>query len=374
MGNFKKRMKSNHYFKLFNLFLFSVLISGNSTADTKITPVSIVEAKKGYVNEEIPLTGSVVSIRTSQISPKEQGYIDSLLVDVGDIVKKGEPLVYLDRQLVDIEITRVRALLNEAKAQIKEYKRQQAEAKELVAKKHIAATSYEAATAEVEINSAVVQRLEAELKRQQTIAQRHVLKAPFDGVITKKMVEVGQWIDTNTALFELTELDPLRVSVPVPQFYFSRINIGTPVKIKYDAIAEKVFDAEVSIKVPASNQTTRTFPVLIKVANKDQLIAPGMSARVIFQLQNEDVEKSILLPRDAIVQKPDGTKTVWVINKVKGETKVNPVIVQTGKSHLDYIQLKTGNIETGDKIIVKGNELLQPDQHVDVIEVLDYTL
>jgi membrane fusion protein, multidrug efflux system len=367
-------MESNCSFKRYSFFLISLFICGNIFAADNVTPVSVVAAKKGMLNEEVPLTGSVTSIRTSNISPKEQGYIETLLVDIGDIVKKGDPVMYLDRQLVDIEISRVRALLNEAKAQVKENKRQQAESKELVAKKHIAATSYEAATAKVEISSAVVQRLEAELKRQITISERHTLNAPFDGVITEKMVEVGQWIDTNTPLFQLTELNPLRVEVPVPQFYFSRINVGTSVKIKYDAIAGKVFDAKVTIKVPASSQNTRTFPVMIEVANDKQLIAPGMSARVVFLLPDDNTEQSILLPRDAIVQKPDGTKTVWLINNVQGVTKVNPVVVQTGKSHLDYIQIKTGNIGTGDKIIVKGNELLQPNQSVDVIEELDYTL
>jgi membrane fusion protein, multidrug efflux system len=347
---------------------------GNLFAAEKITPVSVVAAKKGSINEEVPLTGSVTSIRTSQISPKEEGYIESLLVDEGDFVKKGDPIMSFDRQLADIEVARVRAQLDEARARVKENKRQQEEAKELVAKKHIAATSYEAATAEVEINTAVVQRLEAELRRQQTIANRHTLYAPFDGVITDKMVEVGQWINTDTPMFELTELNPLRIEVPVPQFYFSRINIGTPVKIKYDAIPDQIFNAQVSIKVPTSSQNTRTFPVMIEVENNQQLIAPGMSARVSFELSNVATTESILLPRDAIVQKSDGTKTVWIVDSKQGETKANPVVVQTGKSHLDYIQIKIGNIDAGDQIIVKGNELLQPDQSVSVIEVLDYTL
>jgi membrane fusion protein, multidrug efflux system len=356
------------------VFIVALFFFTNVFAADKVTPVSVVTAKKGIVNEEVPLTGSVVSIRTSLISPKVEGYIESLFIDEGDSVKKGDRIMYIDRQLADIEITRVNAQLNEARARVKEYKRQQAEAKELVAKKHIAATSYEATTAEVEINSAVVQRLEAELRRQQLISERHTLYAPFDGVITDKKVEVGQWIDTNTPLFELTEMNPLRIEVPVPQFYFGRINIGTPVKVKYDAIPDKLFDAQVTIKIPTSSQNTRTFPVMIKVNNDDQLIAPGMSARVIFQLPDSGVEQTILLPRDAIVQKPDGTKTVWLIEDKQGETRASPVIVITGKNHLDKIQIKTGDIDTGDQVVIKGNELLQPNQNVDVIEVLDYTL
>ncbi len=359
-----------------NILIIAVamLCCGNLLAQESSTPVSVVTAKVGRVNEVIPLTGSVTSIRRSRISPKEEGYIESLLVDEGDAVQKGDPIMYFDRQLAEIETLRVRALLNEARARLKEFKRQREETAELIAKKHVAHTAYEAAVANVEINAAVVERLQAELRRQQIISERHILYAPFDGVITNKMVEVGQWVDTNTSLFELTELNPLRVEVPVPQYYFSRINIGTQVKIKFDAIADREFSAQVTTKVPASSQTTRTFPIMIKIENDQRLIAPGMSARVIFQLAGSNNVESVLLPRDAIVQKPDGTRTVWVIKNKEGVSKANPVNVETGKSYLDKIEITLGNIKAGDPVVVKGNELLQPGQIVNIIEDLDYSL
>lgn len=358
-----------------NSVLFFLLFSfGNSFAQETITPVSVVAAKMGKVSEEVPLTGSVSSIQTSHLSAKVEGYIDSLLVDKGDTVKKGDPIMYFDHQLIDIEITRVRAQLSEAKARVKEFVRQRDEAEELVKKKSIASTTYEAAVAQVEINSAVVARLEAELKRQQTLSERHTLYAPFDGVITDKMVEVGEWVDTNTPLFELTALNPLRIEVPVPQLYFSRINTGTPVKIKYDAIPDQEFAAQVTTKVPVSHQNTRTFPVMIRIENEDRLIAPGMSARVFFQLSEPNAEQSVLLPRDAIVRKPDGSKTVWVAEDKEGITKVNPVAVKTGKSHLNNIEIAQGNIHPGDRIVIKGNELLQAGQNINIVEELDYKL
>ncbi|MBL1143216.1 MAG: efflux RND transporter periplasmic adaptor subunit [Proteobacteria bacterium] len=369
-------MDNKLFFKTHIHILFIVILTmcGNLFAADKFTPVSVVSVKKGIINEEVPLTGSVTSIRTSQISPKEEGYIESLLVDEGDVVKKGDPVLNLDSQLADVEIARVRAQLEEAKARQKELERQRDESKELVKKKHIASTNYEAKAAEVEINSAVIKRLETELKRQQIIAGRHILYAPFDGVITEKMVEVGQWVETNTALFELTELSPLRIKVPVPQFYFSRINVGTAVKIKYDAISKVEFSAQVTTKVPVSSQNTRTFPVMIKIDNNDQLIAPGMSARVIFQLTEQQAAQSIILPRDAIVQKPDGSKEVWLIDKQQGIAKASPVPVKTGKAYLNNIEIIPGKIQSGDRIVIKGNELLQAGQTVNVIEELDFNL
>ena len=346
----------------------------NVSAQEKITPVSVITAKSGQLRQEVPLTGSVYSLRSSQLTPKEEGYIDSIYVDKGDVIEKGDTILQLDRRLVDTEVLRVNAQLDEALARDKELKRQRDEAAELVKKKHIPSTNLEAAAAEVEINSAVIKRLQAELKRQKIVAERHTLLAPFSGVISNKLVEVGQWIETNTTLFELTELNPLRIEVPVPQFYFDRINVGTPVTIKYDAISGKVFIAEVSNKVPVSSSTTRTFPVLIRIDNSELNIAPGMSARVKFQLSVNNSSQSVLIPRDAIVRKSNGSESVWIVEQLDGTTKTRPITVKTGKSFLNNIELVYGDVNTGDVIVIKGNELLQPGQKVNVIEEQDYSL
>lgn len=349
-------------------------VNFNVFAEDKITPVSVVTVKTGQLRQEIPLTGTVNSIRMSRLNTKVEGYIESIYVDKGDLVKKGDPVIKLDRELVETEILRVNAQLTEAKARSKELERQRDEAAELVEKKHIPATTHEAATAEVEINNAVIKRLLAELKRQQILSKWHTVYAPFDGVISTKMTEVGQWVETNTNLFELIELNPLRIEVPVPQFYFDQIDVGTSVTIKYDAIANKIFTAEVTDKVPASNQTTRTFPVLIRIDNSEQYITPGMSARVRFQIAKKSSSQTILMPRDTVVKQPDGSESVWMIEEHQSIIKVRPVKVKTGKSYLNNVELVIGSLNAGDRVVIKGNELLQPGQQVNVIEELDYNL
>lgn len=343
-------------------------------AEERPTPVSVVTAKTGELREEVPLTGTVASIRTVRISPKEAGYIESLRVDESNIVRKGDVILELDRQLAELEVARVQAQLNEARARQRELVRQRDEAAELVKKKHIASTAFEAAAAEVEINKAVIQRLETELQRQQVVSERHTVYAPFDGVIAEKLVEVGQWVNSNTPLFSLIELNPLRIEVSVPQFYFNRLNVNTPVSIRYDAIPDQVFTASVTAKIPVSDQIARTFPVFIKIDNTNQVVAPGMSARVTFKLTGEETVKSLLLPRDAVVQKPDGTKTVWIVADKDGAIQAQPVKVITGKNVRANVEIKSEQIAIGDRIVVKGNELLQPGQAVNVIEQLDYPL
>lgn len=335
-------------------------------------PVSVVEAATAPVYEEIPLTASVTARRLSQISPKVGGLISVVLVDDGNEVKQGDPLLRLDRVMAEIELTQARAELNEARARLKEAKRQRDEAAELVKDNSIASTSYEASVAEVEINAAAVSRLEAGVMiREETLA-RHTIYAPFDGIVTGKLIEAGEWVDTRTTLFELAEIDVLRIVIPVPQYYFNQIEIGTAVRIRFDSLPDRVFYEKITGKVPMGSSSARTFPVLIDMRNTDRMISPGMSARVRIQL--EQIGEALLVPRDAIIKRPDGSESVWVVDQEKGVFKAKSIQIQTGKAFNGNLEVVEGLLNIGDKVVVRGNEILRPNEVVRISEEIKSSL
>ena len=273
-------------------------------AEDTAMPVVVVKVVIAPVYEELPLSGTVVSPRVSRISPKVEGLVAEVLVEAGDQVKAGDPLVLLDPVMAEIELTRVKAEVNEAQARLNEAIRQRHEGAELVEKKHIPFTTYAALIAEVEIQTAALQKLKADHNRQIEVLERHRVSAPFDGVISKKLVESGQWVETSDAVTELVQISVLRVDVPVPQHYFSHIEVGTPVSIRFDAIPNRDFTAQVSSKVPVGHKSARTFPVRIDIQNSDRLIAPGMSARVHIRISKSITEQAVLLPRLAVMHAP----------------------------------------------------------------------
>ena len=359
------------WFCLFPLLLAAGLAHAQAE---KAIPVKIVKTIIAPVHEELPLTGSVTTRRLSRISPEVAGLVATLHVDEGDEVKQGDTLLELDKVLAGIDSAAARAQVKEAQARLKEAVRQKDEAAELVAKKHIPATRYEAALAMVEIDSAVLERLKKELNRREEIVSRHVIKAPFDGVITQKMIEKGEWVSIDTPLFELAEIKSLRVNVPVPQFYFNDLQLGTPVRLTFDAYPGRDFLAEVTMKVPMSNVSTRTFPVKIDLDNSERLLAPGMSARVIFQLNDAAAELSLLLPQDAIVRKPDGSESIWVLQPEGSSLTARQVQVRTGRSYRENIEITAGEVQAGDRVVVRGNEILRPGQRVEIKEELRMNL
>lgn len=347
--------------KFILLILLSAGVTGTANAQAPTPLVAVVEATRSTLYEELPLSGTVSTRRLSRLSPKLAGLVDEMLVDAGDEVMEGDAILKLDNVLAQIELDRVRSQLNEAIARNNEAIRQRDEAEELIDKKHIAATSYENLKAEVDITAATVSQLQAAVSAQRELLDRHTVYAPFDGVITQKLVEAGEWVSTNTPLFQLTEVNVVRLEIPVPQFYFNQIDIGTPVKVMFDAIPGRVFDEAVSIKVPMAANTTRTFPVRIDMMNVDRSISPGMSVRARILL--EESSEHIIIPRDAIVRQADGRNVVWL---VEGTDGVRQVSVQTGRSYIDNIEIIEGMINEGDQVIVRGNETLTPDQKVRI--------
>ena len=270
--------------RLLPLLVLSQLAAGGPVAarEDQAAPVKVARAVMAPVREELPLTGSVTARRLSRIAPEVAGLVAAVRVDEGDEVRQGEVLLELDRTIADLEYAGAQARVKEAQAQAAEAARQRDETAELVKKKHIASTRYEAALAAAEVSAAALERLQAELRRQAELLRRRAVRAPFAGVIAKKMVEEGEWVKTDANLFELAEVRRLRVIVPVPQFYFSEVRVGAPARVAFDAYPGRSFPAQVSMKVPLSNEAARTFPVRIDLENEAGLFAPGMSARVVF--------------------------------------------------------------------------------------------
>ena len=335
----------------------------------KAKPVSVIRASQAEVHEEIPLTGSVIARRISRISPRVEGFVLEILVDEGDRLNEGDVILKLDPELAKIAVARARASLQEARAVLNEARRQRDEAAELVRKKHISATDHEARIAQVLIQEAALLRLQAELRRQQELLDRHIVYAPFDGVVADKLTELGQWVETSSTLMVIEETKVLRVDVPVPQLYYERLQLGTPVEIRFDAFPGREFGGTVSMKIPSANPSTRTFPVRIDLPNNDDLIASGMSARVIFKLSES--RTALMVPRDVIVRKPDGSTSVWLVEGQASKGTVKVVTVQTGKSYRDNVVIIASEITVGDRLVIRGNEILQPGQEVEVISELD---
>lgn len=349
------------YLLSFILFLFSASLV--FAADP--APVYVVEARVAPVTEVLPLNGTITSERSAALSSHVSGLVARVNVDAGDRVAAGEVLVELDPVLAKLALNRAQAALNEGKVALKESNRLRDEAQKLAQSRSIPETTAQARIADVELKAAAVARLEAEYRQQAELVRLHSVVAPFDGVVSGKLTEAGEWVNTGTPVIDLVATDRLRLDVQVPQEYFHLIGNNTPVVVKLDAVFGLEFSSKVTAAVPVNHPNARTFLVRILIEGASDSIVPGMSAQAVFNLQLN--ETALQLPRDATISYPDGRHSVWVINKVDNKLIASEQQVQLGRGAANNVVIRKG-LEPGSIVVVRGNETLQEGQAVQILE------
>lgn len=335
-------------------------------------PVSVAPVVRSVIAEEINLTGDLKARRISMLSTEVAGIVEEILVDDGSTVNHGQLLLKLNTELASINHDSANAELAEADADLAEAERRFNELQQLREQNHAALTSVAAAKAQINIARAKRSRAASNLNRMAVLLAKHQIAAPFSGVIRRKLVEIGQWVDTSDPLVELVETARLRLEIPVPQYYFSKMNAKTAAQIRFDAFPKKVVESTVSAIIPINDTTSRTFRIRFDLDNANLALTPGMTAKVALSLRTDESVDSLIVPRDAIVRKPNGEQVVWIIEQLDGVTKVKPISVETGRTYRDGVELTSNNLSAGDLAVVRGNEILRPAQSVRVAEQITY--
>ncbi len=351
--------------RLFITTFFYLLIVPTVFADGAV-PVSVVTPTFGPVKEKLPLSGTVTSERVALLSSEINGLVDKVNVDAGDRVKFGDILIELDSGQARLQLNVTTTELEQAQVALNEATRLQHEAERLAKSKNIPETTVDARKADVLQKSATVATLKARLRVQEDAINRHTVRAPFSGVISRKLTEKGEWVDTGSAVLELVDINNLRLDVQIPQNYFSRINSSTSVNAMFGESAEEP-DTKVQIKsiVPVNNPESRTFLVRLKIDNTNADIIPGMSATAIF---NIDLKKNALtLPRDAVVQHSDGRNSVWIVERDKNMLVAREIQVKLGPGLFDQVTIQSG-ISQDSQVVNHGNETLKDGQAVYILE------
>ena len=333
----------------------------STDAQTPGPPVEAETALVAPVVRKLELSGTVTSPRVSSISTSFQGLVSAVHFDSGAKVKTGDLLLELDSELEEAAHKQTEALAAQAAGELADAKRRLGIAKKLAERKYGTQNEVEARQAEVEIDSAAYESAKAAHARRAAILERHRLRAPYSGVISKKMAEVGQWVVPGTPAFELVEMEGLRIDVPVPQQYYARLREGAEVSVKFDAIPGETIPARIGALIPVSDPDARTFTLRVLPEGKDIPITPGMSARVAVNLSTG--RQDVVVNRDAVIRHPDGRTTVWVLEQKGDKTLVEERKIEIGLAFDGVFQVRSG-LKEGERIVVRGNESLREGQAV----------
>jgi len=339
----------------------ALVVPGTAAAQSGGVPVAVAEAEMADIVDTVRLTGTVASPRVARVSTSVAGLVETVNVDLGDSVARGDPVVELDRALARQDLKQAEAATAEAQADLADARRRLDVAERLRQRDNIPRTEYDAREAQVQMAEAVVARRQAEQARAAERLRRHSIAAPFAGVVAEKVAEAGEWVAPGTTVVELVATQGLLVDFPVPQKYYPDLEAGTPITLGFDALPDRRFEARRVALVPVSDPTARTFTLRVRPVGDDIPLTPGMSARAELHLATG--ERGVVVSRDAIVRYPDGRTTVWVLEESDEGYTVAERQVLLGRAFEGRVHLRRG-LEAGERVVVRGNEALRPGQPV----------
>ncbi len=276
-------------------------------------------------------TGNVEGFAVNNITPQQPRRISRLLVDVGDRVYAGQKVADLDS-----------SSLAQAKAQYENNKANFDRADELYKFGGESKANWEAMKTAYEVSKLTYENL----------LENTTLVSPISGVVTARNYDNGDMCG-GLPIFVVQQINPVKVKINVSESLYSYIKKGMVVDIELDALPEKKFQGKVSRITPLINSATRTFEVEVAVANGQELIKPGMYARVEM---NYGTRKNIVVPDVAVVkQLGSGDRYIYVYQQ-DGTIKFQKV--ELGRRMGGEYEILSG-IADGDEVVTSGQVALK---------------
>jgi len=288
-------------------------------------------------------SGYVVARRQAVVSAKIQGRLEELRVEEGSEVKKGEILARLESFDYDAAVERARAAVQRAEADLAEQERLLRVAERLAAEQILAEDEREAAQSRVRIARAQLAQQEADLAFVEAQRQNTIIRAPFAGVVIKKMAEVGESVapippgvnisTASGAIVALADLATLEVEADVAEANVAKVANGQPAEVTVEAIPDRRYEAVLRQVIPTADRTKATVMVKVTILDKDEDLKPEMSAKVTFlepEKEQDNVPEEaapvVLVPREAVVSR-GGRSVVFLVRE--GKVQERPVVLGT---------------------------------------------
>lgn len=342
---------------LLTLFAVAALADG--------PPVSVATAQTRPIVEIVRVSGTITSPQSAVLSPSVGGLVQAMNVDAGDRVRAGDVIVTLDRELEELALERASAEAAQALAMRDDAQRRLDEAERVGPTQAIAESEIRSLRAQLARAEAALMAAQAAVRQQEAIVRRHAVRAPFDGVVSRRIAAVGEWVNPGSGLVELVATEQLRFDFRVPQQHFAQLDANTGVTISVDAAPDRDIPGRILAIVPVKDPGARTF-LLRAVAKTDSglSITPGMSAQAALRI---DAHRSgVVVPRDALLRYTDGRMTVWTVDGTGASAIVREHRIETGVEFDGFIEIRSG-LEAGAIVVTRGNEALRDGQTVSVL-------
>ncbi len=320
--------------------------------------VEVTALTKGEVNPLEEFIGNVKFAKKSTLAAQNAGIVKKINFEVGQKVKKGEILVQIDSDLLEAQINAAKASLQNAKDKLNNSQKDYERYKKLLASKTITQKEYDDMLLKNSSSQSNMEVLEARLKELEIKFQKKKIKAPFDGIIIEKNINLAEWLNSGTKVAKIVDTSKLEFIFNIPLNVVNGLKVGK----KYSVLlSNKTIKAKLNSIIPNGDKLTRTFPVKFKATLKNTFVFEGQEVKV--KLSQNAKKQAFILPRDAVIKR-FGQNVIFIVNK---KSMVNMMPVQIVGFVGTKVAIKAKGLIEGMKIVSKGNERIFPNMPVSII-------
>lgn len=337
-------------------------IQQRTSANLQRTVIA-VHSKPGEKSRKLVLPASLRGNAETQLFSRSNGYLSAWHKTIGDQVKKGDLLAEIDIPELEQELAQARAVIGQIKVRLELARSTLKRWTLLKESDSVIQQEYDEKRSAVLQAEADLTTAEVNLKRLEKINDYRHIVAPFSGVITRRSVDVGSLINAgNQELFAITQIDPLRLTVWIPQVYADDVKSGQEVNIRIIEAHNKTVTAHIDHIAGALDPVTRARQVDIALTNNEGKLLPGSYVEVSINVVGNKANP-IVVPANTLVIDHAGTHVVIV----DAEKHISFRPVKLGRDFGREVEIIEG-LTPNDVLVASPSDLLVEGEVVGVVE------
>jgi membrane fusion protein (multidrug efflux system) len=316
----------------------TILAAAKAMPQPSETVSSVIVREENW-QDSLTAIGTVTAAQGVMVTPELAGIVREIAFESGSVIAKGDLLVRLDTASEEAQLRSVGAQLELARLNVE---RERSLRKENMVSQ-----------ATLDAAEASIKQYQADADAIRTAIEKKTIRAPFAGRLGIRAINLGQYLEAGKPIVSLQSLTPVFGDFSLPQQDLAKLKTGMPVRLSIDAYPDRHFEGSLTAINPELDQSTRSVGLQATFANPEQLLRPGMFARVEVLLPDE--QKVLCVPLTAVLNDPYGASVFVIEPKAAGEKSlvVRQQLIRPGRTRGDFISVKTG-LKPGEKVVNAG--------------------
>ena len=319
-------------------------------------PVGVSQLRLGTVTPEVEFTGTVSFPEVSEVAAESSGRIEMVRIEEGKRVKKGESLVDISSELLEKTLQGVIATREETLGNLEKARGDLSRIETLHRRQVVSDQLYDENRSKVADLEKKAAMLKADVDRLKAELEKKSVRAPFDGLVIKRWVNPGEWLQPGRTVATVARDDRVDIVADVPEKFVKVLRIGMEAKVK---VAGEETNGTLAAFVPVVKAAARTFSIKVRISNTLSLLG-GMEARVT--LPGRESKKSLMAAREAILL-VFGQPAIFAVIDNKAILVPVKVIGTQGQ----HVGIEGTGLTEGLNVVVKGHERLRDGQEVTLL-------